>query len=202
MSSSEDDSVYVPVYEDTRQTSKKLREKLIAKLESTTSAFESNNRFVAEGGLDELIKKTSVMKSMRIKVPTDEEAGLVDFITTRAKKAFAIAVFAQVNTNVAMRWLRDNNIDDDNLPILKQTEFWKEDWRWDFYEHQWKFTAPVFSMSSLGYNLEESHVLPFIEKSAGSGEGSFGEVTRYVLHKDHMLPVSTTRCLRVYELSA
>lgn len=179
-----------PVYLDTKKSSKRLRENLRGLLES--SAFESNHRFVAEGALDQLIDEATIKESMRIRVPTDQETDLVTFIVTRAKKAFAIAVFAQANTNEAMRWLKENNIDDKCLPISKQTEPWGEDWRADFYDHQWQFTAPVFSTSSSNHNLEEGHVLPFIEKSAGTGEGSFGEVTRYVLHKNHMLPVSTT----------
>lgn len=178
-------------YTDTWRSSNKLRE-LLRNAMQWSEFSRTPNRFVPDGTVDRLINEMAVKTSMRIDKPSAEENELVTWILADAKKTFAIALLAGVNLNEAMRWLKRNNISDKDLPILKRTELWRQSWRLDFYEQQWTFTAPIFSTMRDIHNLEEAHILPFIEKLSAVGEGSFGEVSKYVLHKNHMLPVRET----------
>lgn len=194
-SSSSDESEFL----DTRKSCKKLKQELTNK--SQWSAFEkTNSKFVANGVVEGLIDEQAIKTSLNIRDPSLEEIDLISFILGHAKKALAIAILAQANTNVAMRWLKKNNYDDKELPIRQQVKPWNRSWRSDFYDKQWMIFAPTFS-TDLGtapatagqtYELEEAHILLFIEKSPESGEGAFGQVTKYVLHKDHIAPVSET----------
>lgn len=197
--SSSDDESNFP---DTRKSSKRLKQFLTET--SQWSAFEkTNSRFVANGVAEDIIDERAIKASLRISDPSPEELDLIEFILDHARKAFAIAVLAQANTNVAMRWLKTNGYDDKKLPIRQQVKPWNQSWRSDFFEKQWMIFAPTFSRDvehldpgvvtatpGQAHELEEAHILPFIEKLAGTDEGSFGQVTKYVLHKDHMNPVS------------
>jgi hypothetical protein len=58
-----------------------------------------------------------------------------------------------------------------------------------FQEHQWKFLAPVISTAEPNHNLGELTV-PFIKKHAKFDEGSFGVVSKYEIHGDHIIDPS------------
>ena len=89
-----------------------------------------------------------------------------------------------------MRWLKQNGYTDDNLPVLTKTAVWQQSWQAEFYKAQWVFFATVFSTINYGHNLQEAHIIPFVEKISHVGHGSFGIVSQYAVHKDHMEPVS------------
>lgn len=150
--------------------------------------------FIPAGIVDCLVTETAVRFELRFGEPgIENNDDLVDFILKRARKAFATMVSANVKTQdlkKAMVWFKKNEIDDQNLPVVRRTEFWTRSWRWDFFQNQWRFFVPIFSTSDDSHDLEEAQILPFISKLSGSGRGSFGEVSQYVLHRKHMDPVS------------
>jgi hypothetical protein len=86
-------------------------------------------------------------------------------------------------------------MDDRDLPISYQHNR-RMPWLSEFCDEQWKFLAPVFSTTQYNHNLEEAHIIPFVRKSQSSGEGSFGVVSQYVVHKRHIDPVSAQLVLR------
>lgn len=209
-SSSEYEDEETPTSLDARKSSGELRRKLLEGLQ--WSEFEkTNSKFLPAGIVEQLVDETAIKTSLRIQDPSPEQAELISFIIQQAKTTFAIVVFGQINANIAMRWFKTNGYSDKKLPILIQDKTWRKSWRQDFYDHQWKFTAPVFpvfdqEVSSGAHSLavtqfidlNEAHVLPFIEKGTDNSKGSFGQVTRYVLHKDHAKPVSEmVQCLKV-----
>ncbi|CAO2649036.1 Nn.00g099850.m01.CDS01 [Neocucurbitaria sp. VM-36] len=190
-------------YRVTSRSSRFLRSLITKALEKST--FDKTpHKFVPEGIIDKLVTDLSVRESLRIANPTPEENELVEFIVLRAKKAFATTVSCKLNANRAMRWFKRNDIDDNDLPIKQQTDLWKSsDWRSDFYDEQWKFFAPIFSTIEYSHDLEEAHILPFVAKSVDSGRGSFGVVSRYSVHKNHLKPVFPNhRSFAVKEIQA
>jgi hypothetical protein len=190
LSSDEEDQ-----YLDTKKSSKSLKVSLTKNLKK--SMFDKTpHKFVPEGIIDELVTERAIRKSLRITNSTPEEDELVTFVRLRAKKAFATTVYCKSNTNRAMRWFQKNNIDDEDLPIKQKTQLWATSWRSDFYEDQWKFFAPVFSTTQYSHDLEEAHILPFVGKSVDSGRGSFGVVSRYDVHGNHLEPVREHRKMR------
>ena len=160
------------------------------------SRFDNTpHRFVPEGILHELITEEAIRTALSIAKPNEQN--FVDFIRTHAKKTFATMVMARYDvakTIKDMRWLQSHGRDDNDLPIVKLDD-WPKPWRRDFYDEQWKFTAAVFSPSKYNHDLEEARILPFISETTDGGQGSFGVVTRHVIHRNHMVPVRSVRCL-------
>ncbi|KAL1599048.1 hypothetical protein SLS59_006498 [Nothophoma quercina] len=153
------------------------------------SAFDRTTlKFIPEGVVDRLVHENAVATSLRINRHSLEEADLIEFILKQAKKAFSVAILAQANTNEAMRWLQKNGICDKDLPVRRQTREWSKSWRRDFYEQQWKVFVPIFSVEKPMHEFQEAQILPFIGKPVATVDGSFGEITQYILHKDHILP--------------
>lgn len=56
----------------------------------------------------------------------------------------------------------------------------------DFYEAQWKFIAPVFSLDNVNHDLNGLSVLPFPEV-VELAKGSFGKVSRCQIHEAHVV---------------
>jgi hypothetical protein len=145
--------------------------------------------FAPEGILEELITEETIRSYLCIAEPKEQE--LIDFVRFRARKVFATMVYVwyTADTSVkALKWLNSRRRDDTHFPIVRQSD-WKKPWfQGEFYEAHWKFFAPIFSTDY--YNdLEETHILPFISETTNGGEGSFGVVTRYTIHKHHLRPV-------------
>jgi hypothetical protein len=92
-----------------------------------------------------------------------------------------------------MEWFMNKGIDDSNLPVKVQTPRWQAKWRGVFFDHQWRFFAPVFVTTDHRNDFEEFFILPFTSVSLVSDEGAFGEVSEAVIHQDHMKPVSSSR---------
>lgn len=155
------------------------------------SAFEKTPlRFVPEGNIQDIITEEKIKISLKIGTPCSRRDGeMIEFIKTRAKKVFAIVVYMKPSDSMAvMKSLKKKGIDDDSLPITNQQDLGKRDWVLEFFEKQWQFEAPVFSTTEYNHDLEESHILPFISKKVDSKRGSFGVVSQYVVHRNHLNP--------------
>ena len=176
-------------YPDTVRTSARLRDSLSKEL--VEGVFDKvPQEFVPEGAVQRCMNHKKVRTALGIKIPNEEEEELINFIVKQAPKAFAVTVVAKLNANRAMRWLKQNGYTDDNLPVPAKTAVWQQSWQAEFYKAQWMFFATVFSTTNYGHNLQEAHIIPFVKKIGDVGHGSFGIVSQYAVHKDHMDPVS------------
>lgn len=63
---------------------------------------------------------------------------------------------------------------------------WRKPKIYNFCEHQWKFLAPVFSTAEYNHDLPALSILPFISKHANFDKGSFGQVSKYEIHPNHI----------------
>lgn len=158
------------------------------------------HKFIPNGIVEELVTEKAIRKSLypRHANPNDEAKALIRFIYQRARRAFAVAVFCQLNTIRAMRWFKANNLGDDDLPIREHTDQWKTSWQSEFYDEHWRFFAPTFSTTQRSHNLEDAHILPFVARAVEYGRGSFGVVTQYSVHKNHMNTVSVQQSINKY----
>ena len=159
---------------------------------SCKSMFATHpQKFVPEGLVDTLVDLKVVKCALNIGRPSSKEQLLINFILSRARRAFAVAVFARIKSiKRAMHWFKSKELDDTHLPIKVQTSDWETGWRGDFYDQQWRFFAAVFTTTRSSHDYEEAYILPFTSVSPVADEGAFGEVSRVVVHKDHMKPVS------------
>jgi hypothetical protein len=72
-------------------------------------------------------------------------------------------------------------------PVLKENDrIWTFQRITKFQEHQKSFCAPVFNSSEAEYNLF-GMIVPFVEQYTTYGEGSFGVVSKYRIHQDHII---------------
>ncbi|XP_014559825.1 hypothetical protein COCVIDRAFT_90891 [Bipolaris victoriae FI3] len=154
------------------------------------SAFEKTPlRFVPEGNMQGIITEDMIKISLGIGTPASRKEGeMIEFIKKHAKKVFAIVVYMKGDCMEIMKSLKRKGIDDDSLPIKDQRDLGRKEWASDFFEKQWQFNAPVFSTTEFNHDLEESHILPFIAKNVDSKRGSFGVVSQYVVHRNHLNP--------------
>ncbi|EUC46749.1 hypothetical protein COCMIDRAFT_35616 [Bipolaris oryzae ATCC 44560] len=170
------------------------------------SAFEKTPlRFVPEGNVQDIITEGMIQISLGIDTPVSKREGeMIKFIKSRAKKVFAIVVYMNAGDCMdIMKSLKRKGIDDDSLPIKDQRDLGRKDWAPDFFEKQWQFNAPVFSTTRFNHDLEESHILPFITKKVDSQRGSFGVVSQYVVHRNHLDPaLSEDTSFAVKEIQA
>lgn len=180
-SSSEDETDCQP------QLRSLIRDKLLK------SAFDKTpHNFVPERTIEGIITEDIIKRSLKITNPSNKENEVVEFVKTRAKKTFAIVVFSKQDDIMSViRSLKRRGIDDSQLPIKNKERLGSKDWASDFYEDQWRFFAPIFSTDNYNYDLEECHILPFVSKDMDSGRGSFGMVSKYLVHQNHLLPVSS-----------
>lgn len=149
------------------------------------------HKFIPEGLVERLVDLEAVKRTLNIDQPSSKEQLLIDFILSRARRAFAVAVSARIkDVKKAMKWFKNKEIDDTQLPIKTQSSDWETGWRGYFYDEQWKFFAAVFLTTSSSHDFEEARILPFTSMSPVSDEGAFGEVFRVVVHRDHIKPVS------------
>jgi hypothetical protein len=155
---------------------------------SILSAFEKTPyEFVPEGVVDELVTKDIVSKCLQ---DQGRYSDLVDFVFSKARKAFAVATFAEVGSREAMLWFYRRGLSDSDLPISEQTQKRKKSWRSAFYKNQWRFLAPVFQVD-IPEHLTKDHILPFMDKPLGVGRVQFKNSSLYQIHKNHVEPVST-----------
>ncbi|KAJ8110945.1 hypothetical protein OPT61_g6345 [Boeremia exigua] len=175
---------------DTIQSSQRLREYISSKI--VEGVFDKmSHEFIPERTVESFLRRDMVMKVLRIRSPDEEQEGVMKFIVEMAPRAFATVVMAKINANMAMRWFKEHGIADCNLPIKVKEGDWTKRWQSEFFNAQWMFFAAVFSTTNYVHDLREAHIMPFVEKICEAGQGSFGIVTQYVVHKEHMQPPET-----------
>lgn len=148
------------------------------------------------------------------------DESLVNFINTHAKKVFATAycvLGAGGSTLVAtMAYFQSLEFSDKCLPIedlltdetmrnaptelpfpfnqprpLIISRTWAPMRINHFYQHQWKFLAPVFSKNQFHHVLSVDIVLPFIWVNNTTKEGLFSKVYEVEIHPEHQKLLDT-----------
>jgi hypothetical protein len=166
----------------------------------------SNQRFLPENSIQRLLIRQNIEDELeRCKVETSEK--LVDFIEHEAKRVFATLVYSEKTAKI--RALQNYQFTDVCLPVLledvggdlKVTSLAnKEDYSDAFFDeechlsnidiehfcndHQWIFTAPVFTKEPICKEYHEKTIAPFIFKG-DVRRGGFSKVSRIHVHPDH-----------------
>lgn len=171
--------------------------------------------FLPQGALDLIITEATILIALGIKKPTPEDYKLVVYILMRAKRLFATAAYIGLPPDTlycAMVLFRNTNFSDERLPLeemsgeefLKSTmsglehplvnleghvkhkaeRIWTFSRIHDFLKAQFSFLAPIISAGQIDYDFGPGLILPFVEHAA-QGEGSFGVVSKCVIHRDH-----------------
>jgi hypothetical protein len=179
--------------EDEQEKKEQSLRASLKKIQKKSTFEKTSCDFVPEGLLRELVTEKTIKDVLNITNPTPEDDALVVFVKTRALKIFAIIVCAKLKKlKKVMNWFLSKDFDDTELPVTNpDNPFCKRSWYDDLIEHQWKFYAATFSATEYNHDLEESRILPFTSKAGDDGRGSFGVVSRYVVHRNHMVPVRT-----------
>lgn len=172
--------------------------------------------FLPQGAFDHIISRESIMKAMNITQPTEENDALVEFILAKALRVFATTAYIEPKKKLlrtAMSWFYENNFHDNKLPIEKWSgkkfednkekdiphpfasiegpvededdRFWTIGKIYDFQEAQFKFLAPVFSTDKSNHDPWD-RTIPFIAKGVTYAGSSFGMVSNYKIHGDHI----------------
>lgn len=168
------------------------------------------DRFLPQGQLNRLITRDSILDAVEIEEDEVEEGDelLVKFVLQEAKKLFAILVTTRhPKLQEAISLFQKHNFDDTKLPIkfwtgqmfndaqhpffemqgARKKKVWDKSLIYDFQEKQWEFLAPVLSTEET-YHCYGNHVImPFVAQIASFAEGSFGVVSKYEIHEDHMV---------------
>lgn len=168
------------------------------------------DRFLPQGQLNRLITRDSILDAVEIEEDEVEEGDelLVKFVLQEAKKLFAILVTTRhPKLQEAISLFQKHNFDDTKLPIkfwtgqmfndaqhpffemqgVRKKKVWDKSLIYDFQEKQWEFLAPVLSTEET-YHCYGNHVImPFVAQIASFAEGSFGVVSKYEIHEDHMV---------------
>jgi len=164
-------------------------------------------KFVPADDMERIITVENIKKEFEYGSDNaDEElTDLISFVNMKATKLFAIAIYSGMDGSTlidAMKLFKAQDFTDENLPVRpwKDGEThqltllggpWKKQQRIRlFCIHQWAFLAPIFTAATetlFSYDLERSHVLPFIEKyEEGFQRGAFGQVYKYKIHPSHL----------------
>lgn len=164
---------------------------------------ETHRKFLPEGFLKkfitmEVIQKELGMGSGRL-APKDER--IVDFILKHARKLFATMVYCGISgTNLltAMKSAEGSNFNDGQLPINnlgslprtgRPTLFQHLDRAMlnRFYEEQWSFLAPVFSMNDFSsQDYDASVILPFVSVETRANSGGSHGIRRFGIPPSHL----------------
>lgn len=182
-----------------------------------TSKFDDKDKpFLPAGYIDKLVTIDTIIKELDEKAslnPGDldlkegsQRKKIVNFVLERGNLVFAIAVVSGLrgwDLGCAMWQFLRSGFDNDSLPATERhlelhfgnKTVWNKTRLWNFYEHQWKFLAPVFSPKNFKVELLSDHVLPFIEKSSLAKEGAFGQVFMVKIHPYHQVEPVLDVCI-------
>jgi hypothetical protein len=176
---------------DDEETSEQIFRKSLSQKQQKSMFDRTGVQFVPEGVLGELVTEKTIKDVLGITNPKPAEDELIHFVKTRAAKVFAIAIWAKITkVKKVMEFFKSKDLDDNDLPVTDpDSPLCKRKWYDDLIEHQWRFYAATFSNTKYNHDLEELCILPFTSKAGDSGSGSFGVVSRYVIHRNHMEPV-------------
>ena len=167
-----------------------------------TGVFDNPPRdFLPQSSVDQFVTRAAIIEELKDEdrdLDNNEDKYLVDFIHQSAKKVFATAIITGIGGNdlyKAMREFKDNNFQDESLPLKKDAicklpcfsgKFWNKLRTYDFLRNQWIFLAPVFSKSQFKLDLEPEHIFPFTWVSNDPPkEGTFSQVYQVTIHEAH-----------------
>ena len=183
---------------------------------SVKSQFgKRSDHFLPRGELDRLITRESIVAELEIEEGEAEAENLIEFILQKAKRLFAIIVYIRLpKLGDAMLLFQKNKYDDERLPIeewtkeafeanlLENTEhpfivmqgivkrkkdcIWSKGYIYDFQKRQWEFLAPMISTEETNDCHNTNVILPFTTQHSNLAEGSFGVVSKYEIHRDHI----------------
>jgi hypothetical protein len=151
----------------------------------------------------------------------EEDETLVVFVLQRAKKLFAILVTIRHNRlQDAISLFEKHNFDDSKLPVeiwtaemfldsqqngtqhpffemqgvgkRKRDMVWDKSFIYDFQDKQWEFLAPIISTEEMNNCYGNKVIMPFVAQHASLAEGSFGVVSKYEIHKEHIVITDTS----------
>jgi hypothetical protein len=151
----------------------------------------------------------------------EEDEILVDFVLQRAKQLFAILVTTRHKyLQDAISLFEKHDFDDSKLPIeawtgemfsnsqqsgtqhpffkmqgvvkRKRDAIWDKSFIYDFQDKQWEFLAPIISTEEMNHCYGNNVIMPFIAQHASFAEGSFGVVSKYTIHEDHIVITDTS----------
>ncbi|KAF2627583.1 HET-domain-containing protein [Macroventuria anomochaeta] len=175
-----------------------------------------SDHFLPRGELDRLITRDSILAELEIKEENADEAeDLIDFILQKARRLFAIVVYIRLpRVEDAMLLFQANDFHDARLPIEEWTRdvfeaklreniehpfivmqgvlrrrrdyIWSRSYIYDFQKRQWEFLAPIISTEETNDCHNSNAILPFITQYTNLAEGSFGVVSKYAIHPDHI----------------
>ncbi|KAL6704961.1 hypothetical protein ACN47E_007506 [Coniothyrium glycines] len=124
---------------------------------------------------------------------------LAIWITKKARKLFAIAVYCELDASqllLSMRIFHKHVFTDDSLPLpdpetslaprhIFPPEIWRRTKLTHFHEQQWKFNTPVFYPGKYEYDLPAESIFPFVTHGIVPKDGAFSSVYRVKIHKAH-----------------
>ena len=175
-----------------------------------------SDHFLPIGELHRLITRDSILAELEIEEENAGEAeGLIDFILRKARRLFAIVVYIRLpKVEDAMLLFQENDFHDAQLPIEEWTKevfesmfkeniehpfivmqgvlkrrkdyIWSRGYIYDFQKRQWEFLAPVISTEETNDCYNSNAILPFTTQYTNLAEGSFGVVSKYAIHPDHI----------------
>ncbi|KAM5341793.1 hypothetical protein ACJ41O_014824 [Fusarium nematophilum] len=179
-----------------------LADSIVASYVKSKISTDREQKYLPEGSINRLITASSIRAELSdISLEGKELDLVVDFIVTRARKVFTIAVLAQLgglDLFKAIKTFHDVGLDDDNLPILadrdadlvslafKPRRLWNSVRKERFFEDQWGVVVRVFTKQQLRHSLEESSILPLERVSDAFKGGTFGDVYEATVHRSHM----------------
>jgi hypothetical protein len=157
----------------------------------------------------EVIQKELGMDSGRL---APKDARIVNFILKYARKLFATMVYcgiSGINLLMAMTLAEGSNFNDGQLPINNLSSLPRTDrptlfQHWNranlnrFYEEQWSFLAPVFSMNDFSsQDYDASVILPFVPVETRANSGGSNRVRRFGIPPSHLGRVITPFFVRL-----
>ena len=170
------------------------------------------DRFLPQGQLDRLVTRQSILEAMKIEEDEVEEEDeiLVAFVLQEAKKLFAILVTTRHSRlQEAMLLFQKHDFNDFKLPVeewkgqmfsdaqhpffkmqgvrKKKDMVWDRSLIYDFQDKQWEFLAPIISTEETNHCYGNNVIMPFVAQIASFAEGSFGVVSKYEIHEDHIV---------------
>ncbi|KAH6629798.1 hypothetical protein C7974DRAFT_472500 [Boeremia exigua] len=69
----------------------------------------------------------------------------------------------------------------------RRDSIWDKSFIYDFQEKQWEFLVPTISTEEMNNCYGNNVIMPFIAQHASFAEGSFGVVSKYEIHEDHIV---------------
>lgn len=192
----------------------KFRDSFLQKISeaSITSSFDNLQRkYLPHGLLEELVTvKTTeegLMSTLSLEQDDKEMESMYrtfnnpicDWLTTEAKAVFAITIDCDLEPEQLIQAFANFQLEghsDRRLPIEDPTknypwskafdrEIWARHNMRTFYEKQWQYLAPVFSITQFDFKFADDIILPMTGDMNDSSKGGFSLVRKVHIHPNH-----------------